>query len=227
MQHPRSIPEQIVVATGNPHKVAELNALLAHTPLGESTHFTALSDLPGGPWEEPAEGSQSFEANASLKALSYARQTGRACLADDSGLIVDALGGAPGVISSHYATDGAETGLTRDERDSANNQRLLAEMAAVPREQRTARFVCVMMLAVPTDGGADVIAQARGEFEGRIGLEGDVPRGDEGFGYDPLFLVAPDFTQTSAELEPVVKNAISHRAKAAAAMIERIKELRD
>mgnify|MGYP001795369628 CR=1 FL=1 len=106
MQELPSIPDEIVVATGNPYKVAELNALLANTPLSGVTRFVPLTEIVGGPWEEPVEGSKSFEANASLKATSYALQTGRACLADDSCLLVDALDGAPGVISSHFATYG-------------------------------------------------------------------------------------------------------------------------
>src|SRR5690606_10259410 len=120
---------------------------------------------------EPPETGKTFEDNARIKALFYAERTGRVCLADDSGLEVDALGGAPGVISSHYATDGVETGASRAERDAANNARLLREMEHVPDEQRTARFVCVMVLAGP-DGR--VLATTRGTFEGRIGRAPDV-----------------------------------------------------
>lgn len=115
-----------------------------------------LRDLPG--WEsfvEPAETGATFEENATIKARSYARQTGLPCLADDSGLEVDALGGRPGVISSHYSTDGADTGLGRAERDRLNNERLLRDLCGIPPDRRTARFVCVMVLCdPPTKPGA-------------------------------------------------------------------------
>ena len=390
--------QPIVIATGNPHKIDEIRAVLR--PIG--VDVIGLSDLPG-PFDEPVEGKDSFIENATLKATSYAQQTGRVCLADDSGLEVDALGGAPGVISSHYATDGEETGLTREQRDSANNARLLKELEGVPPEQRTARFVCTMVLAAPpthdgaSPGGAgfqpapnaydgafkihkrrlphwqlggatyfitwrlqhgelthaerqitldacrfwdgdrihlhaatimpdhvhvlfriaqqpdgswpelpalihsikrhsaaqiqtargatgqlwqreyfdrimrdaeeceekfryiemnavqagicekpggypflyrqegrletgptktgDVLAAVRGAFEGRIGQPGDVPRGANGFGYDPLVLVAPAFDRTGAELSPEEKNARSHRGEAARLMADEIRKL--
>ncbi len=204
-------------ATGNPHKIDEIRAGLA--PIG--VEVVGLSDLPGK-FEEPIEGKDSFVENATLKATSYARQTGRVCLADDSGLEVDALGGAPGVISSHYATDGEETGLTREQRDSANNARLLEDLEGVAPEDRTARFVCTMVLA---EAGGTVLATVRGAFEGRIGLPGEVPRGDNGFGYDPLVLMEPDFKRTGAELTPEEKNARSHRGMAARAMAIEIQKL--
>ena len=232
--------DRIVIATGNPHKVRELRAILEK--LGVDA--LALSDL--GAYDEPPETGATFEANASTKALYYARATGLACLADDSGLEVDALGGAPGVISSHWCTDGREQGMTRDERDRLNNQRLLREMAGVAPEDRAARFVCVMALAgggviekrgrspgrmesCPTPQGAmgaGILATTRGTFEGRIGMAGEVPRGERGFGYDPMFLVAPECVRTSAELDPEEKNARSHRAMAARLMAERIAGMR-
>ena len=398
-----NLDQPIVIATGNPHKIDEIRAVLS--PIG--VDVVGLSDLPG-PFEEPAEGKDSFIENATLKAVSYARQTGRVCLADDSGLEVDALGGAPGVISSHYATDGEETGASREERDRANNQRLLRELKGVAPEQRSARFVCTMVLAAPppTLGGggfqppqlttsatkydgrftqrrggklphwdlgggtyfitisarrgvaftaperqiilnacthwhgksvlihaacvmpdhvhlllrtlelpdgsytpvADVmhsiksysanqinnhravsgsiwqreyydrlvrnteeaeealryiemnavhagladqphaypylweagretggleappsksvvLAVVRGTFEGRIGQPGEVPRGSNGFGYDPLVLVAPEFSRTCAELTPQEKNARSHRGEAARLMAQEIRRL--
>ncbi len=210
--------QPIVIATGNPHKIDEIRAVLA--PIG--VQVIGLSDLPGA-FEEPIEGKDSFVENATLKATSYARQTGRVCLADDSGLEVDALGGAPGVISSHYATDGEETGLTREQRDSANNARLLEDLEGVAPEDRTARFVCTMVLAV---AGGTVLATVRGAFEGRIGLPGEVPRGDNGFGYDPLVLVAPEFDRTGAELSPDEKNTRSHRGEAARLMAIEIQKLK-
>ncbi len=224
---------KIVLATGNPHKVEEMRAILAGVAHGAGVEVVGLRDLPGGDrLPEPSETGLTFEANASIKALEYARATGRWCLADDSGLEVDALGGSPGVISSHYSSDGRETGMSRSERDAANNARLLRELEGVPPERRTARFVCMMALARPGYGPhqrPEVVALARGTFEGRIGLPGPppvgVPRGAHGFGYDPLFLVAPEFARTSAEFEPIEKNRLSHRARAGEQMSERIRAL--
>ncbi|MFN7022410.1 MAG: non-canonical purine NTP pyrophosphatase, partial [Phycisphaerales bacterium] len=173
-------------------------------------------------FREPIEHGQTFEANARIKATDYARQTGLPCLADDSGLIIDALAlpdgtPRPGVISSHYCTDGrdADPPMTRAQRDQANNARVLSELADLPPDRRSARFVCCMALA---DAAGRIVHQTRGTFEGRIGLPPRVPAGPNGFGYDPLFLVAPDFTRTSAELPTEEKNRLSHRAIAASAM---------
>lgn len=201
----------IVIATGNPHKVDELRAIFRG-----SFDLCGLGDLPG-PLAEPQETGSTFEANATIKALSYAAQTGRLCLADDSGLEIDALGGRPGVISSHYCTDGRETGMSRAERDAANNARVLREMSEVPEGRRAARFVCVMALAGPGDTPSTVTL-ARGTFEGHIGMRPDVPRGDHGFGYDPIFLLSAPDQRSSAELAPELKNQLSHRAAAARAM---------
>jgi XTP/dITP diphosphohydrolase len=209
----------IVIATGNPHKVAEMRAIFAE----QGIEVAGLAESAGGrALEEPRETGASFDENAAIKARSYAAQTGRTCLADDSGLEVDALGGRPGVISSHYSTDGRETGIARDERDRRNNQRLLRELEGAPDERRAARFVCVMCVAEP---GGRILATARGTLEGRIGRGPDVPRGRDGFGYDPLFLVAPDFRETSAELEPEKKNRLSHRGAAARLMAGRLREI--
>lgn len=206
----------IVIATGNPHKVEELRAIFAAVGLP----VVGLADLPGHESRmEPAETGATFEQNATIKAVSYAEQTGRVCVADDSGLEVDALGGRPGVISSHYSTDGRETGLSRSERDRLNNERVLRELTGVPSERRGARFVCVMVAAGPKEG----IAIVRGCFEGRIGLSGEVPRGANGFGYDPLFLVAPGYARTSAELPAAEKNSRSHRGQAARFIAERLR----
>ncbi|MEO1277348.1 MAG: RdgB/HAM1 family non-canonical purine NTP pyrophosphatase [Planctomycetota bacterium] len=204
----------ITIATANPGKVAELRPIFAN--LGISV--VGLGDLEAGT-TEPEETGSTFEANATIKARSYAKQTGTWCLADDSGLVVDALNGAPGVISSHYSTDGAEDDRPRAERDAANNARLLRELADVPNEERSARFVCVMVLADPE---GNVVATSQGAFAGRIGRE---LQGEGGFGYDPLFLVAPRFNGTSAELSADEKNSISHRAEAARAMAEEIAAL--
>jgi XTP/dITP diphosphohydrolase len=190
---------RIVVATGNPHKIEEIRAVLA--PLG----FTVLSLAETGrpvP-AEPEEPHPTFEANARLKALHYARAIGEAVLADDSGLEVDALGGAPGVHSAHWAgTEGS-----RAERDARNNAKLAEAMRGVPAHLRTARFVCTMCVATPS---GEVLVETRGEMEGVIG---EAPRGAHGFGYDP-WLHLPERGVSSAELPPDEKNAASHRGHA-------------
>jgi len=204
---------RILLATTNPHKLDEIRAIFA--PFGiEATGLDALDldhDI-----EEPTEDAETFAGNAQIKAAHYARAAGRACLADDSGLEVDALGGRPGVLSARYAG----VGETRAERDRANNAKLLAELRAarVPFEKRTARFVCVMALAHPS---GEIIARTRGTFAGLIT---DEPRGENGFGYDPLLYV-PDAQRTSAQLPPEEKNARSHRGAAARAMAPRIAAL--
>ena len=250
----------IVLATANPHKVEELRAIFGEAGID----VIGLNDLPAkcvpkGGLREPEETGSTFEENATIKAVSYAAQTGRVCLADDSGIEVDALrlpdGTArPGVISSHYCTDGRETGMSRAQRDAANNARVLRELEGVPAERRTARFVCVMVVAGDMQGGStertkrhtentdqscekhrrdacptrakeriQVLASSRGTFEGRIGLPPRVPAGANGFGYDPLFLVAPDFAFTGAELASEEKNQLSHRARAAAEMVKNLR----
>jgi XTP/dITP diphosphohydrolase len=207
----------IVIATGNPHKVEELRAILG----AKGIDAIGLTDLAGGPFAEPREGGSTFAENAAIKAIAYARATGRPCLADDSGLEVDAIGGRPGVVSSHFSTGGVETGLARADRDRSNNARLLRDLEGVPEHARAARFVCQMCLAAP-DGR--ILATSRGVVEGRIGLAGRVPRGEGGFGYDPLFELAPDFRRTAAELSPAEKNRLSHRARAAEALAAVIRE---
>lgn len=192
----------LLAATSNPHKLDELRAIFA--PLG--VRVLGLNDIAGGPFPEPDENGSTFQENARIKAIAYARMTGRACLADDSGLEVDALGGAPGVHSAYYA--GHEG--TRAERDARNNAKLLGELARVPEQQRGARFVCCMCLA---DVEGKVLAASRGTIEGRIGGEA---RGANGFGYDPL-LILPD-GRSSAELSEGEKNARSHRGAAARAL---------
>lgn len=397
---------ELVLATQNPGKIAELQDLLA--PLGWTV--LGLTDVfpPGNLPEEPEETGSTFVQNATIKARAYAAHTGKLCLADDSGLIVDALNGAPGVISSHYAFEGQTEGpaaqLTRQQRDQANTTKLLADLETVPFEHRDAKFVCTMVLASPfpgrdtsIPGGAGfqpalplpnratydgkfkatrrrlphwqqahatyfitfrlhsgrlvppereivlnacahwhgtridldqavvmpdhvhliarplqqpngswpelaaiihsiksftanrinelrqtagqlwqreyfdrifrneaelfekrqymwenpiraalcdrpeeypshwigrleagptrVLASVNGTFEGRIGLPTDVPRGDAGFGYDPVFLVPDDYTRTSAELTKDEKNARSHRAHAVRAMIDYLRAI--
>ncbi len=190
---------RIVVATGNPHKVEEIRAVLA--PLG--FEVLSLGDLGSPAPAEPDEPGATFEENARIKARYYAAALGTAVLADDSGLEVDALQGAPGVHSAHWA--GAEG--SRAERDARNNAKLVAMMRGVPHDRRRARFVCTMCVATP-DGA--VLVETRGEFEGAIV---DEPRGAHGFGYDPHLWLA-DRGMTSAELPPEVKNELSHRGRA-------------
>lgn len=228
---------ELVLATQNPGKIAELRDLLApagYTVLG----LADVGELP----PEPEETGETFEENATIKAVAYAEATGRLCLADDSGLEVDALGGRPGVISSHFAwdgrTDGEAAAMSRGQRDRANSERLMAELAGVAPEDRAARFVCTMVLAAPGLGAGgfrppdrakrdrvSVLAVTRGVFEGRIGMPGTVPRGSGGFGYDPFFLVAPDFTRTSAELDKSEKNRLSHRGMAVRTMEAHLRRL--
>jgi XTP/dITP diphosphohydrolase len=193
---------KIVLATSNPHKVREFRQALA------SSELTVLGlDEVDCELQEPEEDADTFEGNARIKAQAYARALGMTCVAEDSGLEVDALGGAPGVRSARYAS----TGSTRDERDRANNEKLLSELAKLPNAQRTARFVCALCVADPS---GQVRFETRGTYEGEIGHE---PRGENGFGYDPL-LYLPDLAKTSAELSPEQKNARSHRGQAARAL---------
>lgn len=195
---------RLVIASGNPGKVAEIRALLAGSPV----ECVGLGDWPlGSACSEPEETGTSFEENARLKATEYARCLKTWVLADDSGLVVDALAGAPGVDSAVWA--GADG--TRAERDARNNSRLIRELSEVPAGQRSARFVCVMCLADET--GA-IRATTTGAMEGVII---DLPRGSGGFGYDPYFL-QPDLGRTNAELTLEEKNRRSHRAQAARAM---------
>jgi XTP/dITP diphosphohydrolase len=190
---------RIVVATGNPHKVEEIRAVLG--PLGFTVLSLAETGRPVPP--EPDEPHPTFEANARLKARHYARHVGEPVLADDSGLEVDALLGAPGVHSAHWA--GKEG--SREERDARNNARLAEAMRGVPPDRRTARFVCTMCIATAE---GEVLVETRGEMEGVIG---DAPRGAHGFGYDP-WLHLPALGVSSDELDPEEKNRLSHRGRA-------------
>lgn len=193
----------LLIATTNPGKVHEIRALLAGLP-AELRDLTSYPTLP-----EPAEDGSTFEANARIKALYYARHSGLLTLADDSGLEVACLGGAPGVHSARFA------GLPRD--DAANNAKLVGLLKDVPFEQRTACFRCCAAVA---DAGA-VLAVAEGRVDGLIL---DAPRGSHGFGYDPHFHI-PELNRTTAELEPELKNRISHRGRALAALAPRLREL--
>jgi len=197
---------RVLLATGNPHKLDEVRPTLH--PLGiEVVGLDSLADVP----PEPVEDGDTFEANARIKAIEYARATNQVCLADDSGLEVDGLGGAPGIYSARWSGQGGD----RSERDAANNRKLIRLVSELPESERSARFVCAMCLAGP-DGR--VLAETRGTFEGSIVTE---PRGSNGFGYDPHLLVKGE-DRTSAELSPDEKNARSHRGEAAVRMAELI-----
>jgi XTP/dITP diphosphohydrolase len=191
---------KLFVGSGNKKKLEELRRRLAAAGLG--IDLVTPGDLPSPP-PSPEEPHRTFLENASEKALVYARTTGLPTLADDSGLEVDALGGAPGVDSAYFA------GRPTD--DAANNRKLLADLAAVPDARRTARYRCVLVLATPQR----VVFSCDGACEGRIGRE---PRGAGGFGYDPLFLM-PDGLRTFAELAPDEKDRVSHRGQALARLV--------
>lgn len=184
----------LVLATRNAHKVAEMQTLLADVPVT----LVGAADFPNAP--EPEETGTTFAANARIKAVAVAQATGQYALADDSGICVDALGGRPGVFSARWA--GAGSG--------ANEwiAKTLAELAGVPDEKRTARYVAALVVAAP-DGS--VVAESEGGVEGRIAF---APRGAEGFGYDPIFLPAPLFDRTAAEMSPNEKHERSHRGVA-------------
>lgn len=201
----------IVLATRNTGKLREIRSVLGELPV-EVTSLEAWSDLP-----EPVEDGATFAANARLKARYYAQATGCWALADDSGLAVDALDGAPGVYSARFAADDVPPGSDRRAIDQANNDKLLACLAGVAEENRTARFVCYMAL----DDGEQVLLEADGNVEGRIA---HAPAGENGFGYDPLFYV-PQLGCTTAEMAPEQKNAISHRGQAVRAFAEALSEL--
>lgn len=183
---------KVLLATQNRGKVKELQDLLS----GEDIEVISLGDLEH--WEDVEETGSTFAENAALKARVAAERTGLVSLADDSGLEVDALQGAPGVYSARYA------GEPKD--DERNNDKLLKELEGLSEEQRTGRFRCALVIATPT--GEEFLTE--GTVEGRILHE---RRGKEGFGYDPLFYL-PDFGRTMAQLNLNQKNKISHRAQA-------------
>ena len=182
----------LVLATNNPGKISEILDLLAGLPISVN-HLGELADP-----MELTETHDTFAGNAREKAVAVARATGEPALADDSGLVVDALGGAPGVLSSRYAGEGAT--------DTDLVAKLLAEMEGVPDAERTARFVCVLVLA----GWDGEISRWEGRVEGRITTE---PHGQGGFGYDPVFLYPPAGL-TFAQMQAEEKNEVSHRGRA-------------
>jgi XTP/dITP diphosphohydrolase len=196
-----SVPERpddagrtpLVIATGNAGKLREFRALLEGLPF----EIQAQTELG---IESVEETGTTFHANALLKARHASRMSRHAAIADDSGLEVDALGGAPGVYSARYAGAAAD--------DRANNAKLLAALAQVPAAARTARYRCVLVFVSGPDDPAPLVAE--GVWEGLLLT---APRGTGGFGYDPLFLI-PGLGRTSAELQPPQKNRLSHRGMA-------------
>ncbi len=178
----------IVIASRNAGKIGEIRRALADLP----ADLVVRDDVP-----EVVEDAATFRDNARKKAAEVARFTGQWALADDSGLEVDALGGAPGIRSARWSGEGVE----------GNNDRLLAELKDVPPAKRTAKFRAVVVVAAP-DGR--VVAEAEGTCSGLLGLD---RRGSGGFGYDPLFVI-PDLGRTMAELAPDEKNVLSHRGRA-------------
>lgn len=187
--------QELLIATHNPGKLREFRELLAGTPY----HLVGLADV--GIEKDIEETGATFEENARLKALAYAEQSGRLTLADDSGLEVESLGGEPGILSKRYAGEGTS--------DMDRIVFLLHKLSDVPDEKRLARFRCVIVIA---DAHGNTWT-GEGTCEGKIAY---APRGLNGFGYDPVFLMAEDnYMHTMAELPEEEKNRVSHRAHAA------------
>jgi XTP/dITP diphosphohydrolase len=196
---------RVVLATHNAHKLREFAAIIAeHLPQVELTAYD-------GP--EPVEDGITFAQNALIKARAAAEHTGAVALADDSGIAVDVLGGAPGVFSARW------NGAHGD--DAANLALLLAQLGDVPDEHRGAHFVCSIALVRPEGGLSVQERTVEGIWQGSLAR---VPRGSHGFGYDPAF-VPEGSDLTAAELDPQVKNAQSHRARAFRAMVPALREL--
>lgn len=195
--------KEFVLATRNRHKGEELASLLGDT----GSRIRTLAEFPGSP--EVEEDGETCEANAIKKAVEIARATGMTAVADDTGLEVDVLGGRPGVFAARYAGEQA----TYED----NCRKLLHELAGIPRERRTARFLTVAAVASP-DGD---VQTTKGILDGLIT---EACRGDRGFGYDPVFYV-PELGKTLAELTPEEKNRVSHRARAFTKLREYLKVL--
>ena len=196
--------KQLILASHNQNKVREIRELLA----GEAVEVLSLADI--GWTGEIEENGETFEENALIKALAVFRATGRAVLADDSGLAVEAMGGAPGVYSARYM--GEEVPY------SVKNQAIIDLLARVPDKGRGAAFECVMAFGRPDKKGRPVRKTARGKVEGVIARE---PAGKGGFGYDPIFFL-PEKNRTMAELSAADKNIISHRGRALRAILPEI-----
>ena len=191
---------KFIIATHNKKKCAEMQRILS--PLGIEV---ATADMLGITLTDAEETGTTFEENAYIKAYSGCMESGLPCIADDSGLEVDCLGGEPGVYSARYAGEHGN--------DKANNDKLLKKLDGVEYEKRTARFVCCVCVHFP-DGRYLVV---RGKCEGKIGIE---EKGEGGFGYDPLFYYPP-FERSFAQLSMEEKNSVSHRGRAVKALMER------
>ena len=212
---------EVVLASRNKGKLAELQALL--DPLG--VRLRPIADFADG---APPEDGLTFVENALIKARHAARESGLPAIADDSGIEVAALKGAPGVHSARFAALGASAGdlgsysttpaAGPQATDAANNARLLEKLEGVPDDQRGARYVCVLALLRQPLDPTPLIAQ--GAWSGRILRQA---RGANGFGYDPLFLV-PEHGKSAAELAPAIKNRLSHRARAAAGLLAHLRD---
>jgi XTP/dITP diphosphohydrolase len=196
-----STGHQVVLATRNAGKLAELRRMVSVMAEARQIQILGLTDVAAYP--EPAEAERTFEGNALIKARASVAATGLPALADDSGLAVDVLNQMPGVRSARWAGPGAS--------DEENNSLLLRQLADVPVAERSARFVCAMALVLPN--GTEHVRL--GEMRGRLAVS---PAGHNGFGYDPLF-VAEGNTMTNGELKPSVKDAISHRGRAVRAIL--------
>lgn len=218
---------RIVVATHNEGKLAEIRRILAQS-LGDQAEQVQLVSAGSLNLPDPLETGVTFQENALLKARDVAERTGCPAIADDSGLIVDVMGAAPGILSARWA------GCHGD--DAANNALLLAQLADIPDDKRTACFRCAAALVVPSqgqDGSAPYsIASETVEIGEMQGVLLHTSRGEHGFGYDPIFVpddqparAANGSRLTSAEMEPLEKNAISHRGKALKALIPAIQRL--
>jgi XTP/dITP diphosphohydrolase len=196
----------LILGTANRKKGLELAELFR--PVG--VELRTLGDFPGD--FQVAEDGETFEANARLKAIGYARHLGQWVLADDSGLLVDALGGRPGVLSARFSGPGAT--------DQSNNRLLLDQLAALPLERRTARFVCHIAVADPA---GQIHAESEAACRGRILF---APQGQGGFGYDPLFEIV-EYHRSFAEFGLLVKSYLSHRARAACRIVPHLIRLAD
>lgn len=206
----KGIDTQVVLATSNPGKLAEFRALLAGVPVDLVSAAEVLGQMPA-----VVEDGATFEDNAIKKARAIADASLMITLADDSGLEVDVLHGAPGVRSARYAGERAT--------DAENNATLLHALREVPQDERSARFRCVLCVIDPWSGDDQTTVLAEGVCEGSIARS---PRGSGGFGYDPLFVTDQD-GRTMAELTDDEKNAISHRARAVEALVPKLMQLLD
>lgn len=200
---------RVLLATRNASKLKELRRILAEAGV-DGLEVVGMSDVE--PFDEAPETGATFEENALAKARDAAKATGLAAVADDSGLTVDALNGMPDVLSARWS------GAHGD--DAANLRLLLGQLADVPDERRGAAFVCAVALVVPGDAGPREVVLRR-EWRGTLARQ---PRGENGFGYDPIF-VPEGGSRTAAELAPEEKDAVSHRGQALRALVSHLREL--